>query len=411
MNGLQEIQDELFLDIQNIIEELNEISSIDDLLQKEKLIRELSEKTNFLKLSEAFGLNQILNKPQFLPVVAVVEEQEVVEIIEEDEVNESSHVENVEKESIEDDDIQDDDLDLMDNQILAEAHQEELVEVENVVDFDNTEEIENVDHDDEVENDHLDLSDNEMLKDDDAEHDVEELAKDEENDVEEKEAFLNNESTFSFAMDSVADPKVETVEELSLVSEISVSEDANEVKENLTETTSKSEELISEASVEIEESKDENSDVEEEEKESLFDTEKSNADDNQNSKKIKLSSIKGIHKTLFDDDPLERIQVSETTSEPKNIGSLGKSNMPTDYMEAPKPKPEFRLDLNDKIAFTQHLFKNSQVELNQVVHKLNEFDNIDDAKEFLSDLYYHRNWEKADSYAQRLWTLVENRFL
>ncbi len=409
MNGLQEIQDELFLDIQNIIEELNDISSIDDLLQKEKLIRELSEKTNFLKLSEAFGLNQILNKPQVLPVVSVVEEQEIVEVTEEDNVEEPSQVENVENESTEDD-LHDDDLDLIDNQILAEAHQEELVEIENVEDFDKTEEIENVDHDDEVENDHLDLSDNEMLKDDDTEHDVEVLAKDEENLVEEKEAFLNNESTFSFAMDSVAESKVEVVEEPSLVSEISVSEDANEVKENLTETTSKSEELVSESSAKIEDTKDENTDIEEE-KESLFDTEKSNVDDNQNSKKIKLSNIKGIHKTLFDDDPLERVQASEPTSEPKEIGSLGKSNMPTDYMEAPKPKPEFRLDLNDKIAFTQHLFKNSQVELNQVVHKLNEFDNIDDAKEFLSDLYYHRNWEKADSYAQRLWTLVENRFL
>ncbi|WP_312323397.1 hypothetical protein [Soonwooa sp.] len=409
MNGLQEIHDELFLDIQNIIEELNDISSIDDLLQKEKLIRELSEKTNFLKLSEAFGLNQILNKPQVLPVVSVVDEQEIFEVTEDDNVEEPSQVENVENEATEDD-IQDDDLDLIDNQILAEAHQEEIVETENVEDFDKTEEIENVDHDDEVENDHLDLSDNEMLKDDDTEHDVEELAKDEENLVKEKEASLNNESTFSFAMDSVEESKVETVEEPSLVSEISVSEDANEVKENLTETISKSEELVSESSVKIEDTKDEISDVEEEKK-SLFDTEKSNADDNQNSKKIKLSNIKGIHKTLFDNDPLERIQASETTSEPKNSGSLGKSNMPTDYMEAPKPKPEFRLDLNDKIAFTQHLFKNSQVELNQVVHKLNEFDNIDDAKEFLSDLYYDRNWEKADSYAQRLWTLVENRFL
>lgn len=405
MNGLQEIQDELFLDIQNIIEELNDISSIDDLLQKEKLIRELSEKTNFLKLSEAFGLNQILNKPQVLPVAAIVEKQEVVDVNDEDKVSGSSHVQNLVNES-----IADDDLDLIDNQILAEAHQEEFVDIESVEDFNKTEVIDNIDHDEEVDNDHLDLSDNEMLKDDDAEHDVEELATDEENDVEEKEAFLNNESTFSFAMDSVAASEVETVDEPSLVSEISVSEDANEIKQPVTETSSKSEVLIGEATAEIEESKEEISDVEEEKK-SLFDSDKSKGDDNQNAKKIKLSNIKGIHKTLFDDDPLERIQASESISMPKDIGSLGRSNMPTDYMEAPKLKPEFRLDLNDKIAFTQHLFKNSQVELNQVVHKLNEFDNIDDAKEFLSDMYYLRNWEKADSYAQRLWTLVENRFL
>ncbi len=34
-----------------------------------------------------------------------------------------------------------------------------------------------------------------------------------------------------------------------------------------------------------------------------------------------------------------------------------------------------------------------------------------EAKEYLSDLYYERKWNKVDEYAQRLWRLVENKFL
>ena len=127
-------------------------------------------------------------------------------------------------------------------------------------------------------------------------------------------------------------------------------------------------------------------------------------------KKFKLAHIKGlkIAKSLFDDDHLEE---EEKPVPVQTSGSLLKNNVPTDYMEAPKPKPEFKLDLNDRIAFSQYLFNGSQSELNQVVSILNSFNSLEKAKEFLSDIYYERDWKKVDSYAQRLWTLVENRFL
>ena len=127
-------------------------------------------------------------------------------------------------------------------------------------------------------------------------------------------------------------------------------------------------------------------------------------------KKFKLAHIKGlkIAKSLFDDDHLEE---EEKPVPVQTSGSLLKNNVPTDYMEAPKPKPEFKLDLNDRIAFSQYLFNGSQSELNQVVSILNSFNSLEKAKEFLSDIYYERDWKKVDNYAQRLWTLVENRFL
>lgn len=72
---------------------------------------------------------------------------------------------------------------------------------------------------------------------------------------------------------------------------------------------------------------------------------------------------------------------------------------------------DFKLDLNDRIAFTQKLFDGSQSDLNQAVQTLNSFRTVEQAQRYLSDLYYERNWQHAEEYAQRLWSLVENKFL
>ena len=132
-------------------------------------------------------------------------------------------------------------------------------------------------------------------------------------------------------------------------------------------------------------------------------------------KKIRLANIKGLKavQTLFDDDPLER-EFPEEKPAPatkEDAGSILKTNIPTDFMEAEKPKPEFKLDLNDRIAFSKTLFGGSQSELNEVVSNLNSFRTLEEAKEYLSDLYYQKKWSKVDEYAQRLWILVENKFL
>jgi hypothetical protein len=141
-----------------------------------------------------------------------------------------------------------------------------------------------------------------------------------------------------------------------------------------------------------------------------------NLEQYQQEKKIKLANIKGLKavQTLFDDDHLERVFPEEkrtSTESKEDTGSILKTNIPTNFMEAEKPKPQFKLDLNDRIAFTKTLFGGSQSELNEVVNNLNSFKNLEDAKEYLSDLYYQKKWSKVDEYAQRLWILVENKFL
>ncbi|MCX8533333.1 hypothetical protein [Chryseobacterium luquanense] len=133
-------------------------------------------------------------------------------------------------------------------------------------------------------------------------------------------------------------------------------------------------------------------------------------------KKIKLANIRGLKniQTLFDDDPLERETPHEKVEIPvvkEDTGSLIKTNIPTDFMEAEKQRPEFRLDLNDRIAFTKVLFGGSQTDLNDAVSELNRCRNINEAKEYLSELYYDKKWDKVDEYAQRLWLLVENKYI
>jgi hypothetical protein len=133
-------------------------------------------------------------------------------------------------------------------------------------------------------------------------------------------------------------------------------------------------------------------------------------------KKIKLANIRGLKavQSFFDEDHLEREQPEERpvpAEKKEETGSILKTNIPTEFMEAEKKKPEFRLDLNDRIAFSKMLFGGSQFELNEVITNLNSFRTLEEAKEYLSDLYYSKKWSRVDEYAQRLWILVENKFL
>ena len=136
--------------------------------------------------------------------------------------------------------------------------------------------------------------------------------------------------------------------------------------------------------------------------------------DNLQEKKFKLSNIKGLKavQNLFDDDPLENLTEEKTDHLKGNseAGSILKTNIPTDFMEAPKKQPEFKLDFNDKIAFTKLLFNGDELALKKTVEQLNSYQNIEEARQYLSEVYYQRDWQKVDEYAQRLWDLLESKF-
>ena len=125
-------------------------------------------------------------------------------------------------------------------------------------------------------------------------------------------------------------------------------------------------------------------------------------------KKFRLGKIKGlgIVKSLFDDDFLEEKPIEKPIEKP-----VHNSNMAIDFMEAEKQKQDFRIDLNDKVAFTKLLFKGDEDELRSTINQLNSYKTLDEAKEYLSELYYTKEWKNVDDYAQRLWVLVENKFI
>lgn len=125
-------------------------------------------------------------------------------------------------------------------------------------------------------------------------------------------------------------------------------------------------------------------------------------------RKFKLASIKAL-KGVKNSEPEHKNE--EVSSGDVPSGSLLKSNVSTDFMEAERRKPEFRLDLNDRVAFTKSLFGGNVEELTATIAQLNSFTNLEDAKQHLSDIYHQRNWKHADEYAQRLWSLVENKFM
>lgn len=72
----------------------------------------------------------------------------------------------------------------------------------------------------------------------------------------------------------------------------------------------------------------------------------------------------------------------------------------------------FHIDLNDRIAFTKHLFGNSPEDYNRVLNQLITFDSFEEAKDFLENMVKpdYNNWDGKDEYAQRFTDIIEKKF-
>ena len=392
MQNWRESYDKVFEEIKNLLSELSKSDTYEDILAKENEINQLYQKFSFLKVSQNFELssteieplqiieNQLTNSDSnLISVEDFEEENKVAEIVvEETEIHDIfDDVPEVEEvHSFEEIDAQED---LVEETVLENEAVNEIVEVQNEEQID--EEISEISTPLNVIEDIINESEETI-----------ETQTPEEILLEEPTEKLEpmQDSQFSFAME-----KEQPIAEVS----------NDDYEARLAEKEAKLKELEENRRKIVEFSKENTQPKENTQKVYESQTQAESHD-----KKFKLAHIKGlkIAKSLFDDDHLEE---EEKPVPVQTSGSLLKNNVPTDYMEAPKPKPEFKLDLNDRIAFSQYLFNGSQSELNQVVSILNSFNSLEKAKEFLSDIYYERDWKKVDSYAQRLWTLVENRFL
>ena len=392
MQNWRESYDKVFEEMKNLLSELSKSHTYEDILMKENEINQLYQKFSFLKVSQNFEFssteieplqiieNQLTNSDSnLISVEDFEEENKVAEIVvEETEIHDIfDDVPEVEEvHSFEEIDARED---LVEEQVLENEAVNEIVEVQN---------------EEQVEQVISDISTPINVTEDiinESEETIETQTPEEillEEATEKLEPMQD--SQFSFAME-----KEQPIAEVS----------NDDYEARLAEKEAKLKELEENRRKIVEFSKENTQPKENTQKVYESQTQAESHD-----KKFKLAHIKGlkIAKSLFDDDHLEE---EEKPVPVQTSGSLLKNNVPTDYMEAPKPKPEFKLDLNDRIAFSQYLFNGSQSELNQVVSILNSFNSLEKAKEFLSDIYYERDWKKVDNYAQRLWTLVENRFL
>lgn len=386
MQNWRESYDKVFEEMKNLLSELSKSHTYEDILMKENEINQLYQKFSFLKVSQNFEFSSTEIEPlQIIENQLTNSDSNLISI---EDFEEENKVAEIVVEETEVHDIFDDVPEVEEVHSFEEVDaQEDLVE-ETVLENEPVNEIDEVQNEEQIDEVISEISTPLNVIEDiinESEETIETQTPEEillEEPTEKLEPMQD--SQFSFAME-----KEQPIAEVS----------NDDYEARLAEKEAKLKELEENRRKIVEFSKENTQKVYE-----------SQTQAESHDKKFKLAHIKGlkIAKSLFDDDHLEE---EEKPVPVQTSGSLLKNNVPTDYMEAPKPKPEFKLDLNDRIAFSQYLFNGSQSELNQVVSILNSFNSLEKAKEFLSDIYYERDWKKVDSYAQRLWTLVENRFL
>ncbi|MDZ7848763.1 MAG: hypothetical protein U5L96_19655 [Owenweeksia sp.] len=72
---------------------------------------------------------------------------------------------------------------------------------------------------------------------------------------------------------------------------------------------------------------------------------------------------------------------------------------------------QIKLGLNDRIAFSKHLFDGSQEDLNRVISQINTFANFTEAEEFIEQMVKpDYDWSAKEEYEERFLDLVKARF-
>lgn len=390
MHNFQEIKDQAFSDAASIISRLGRVSTADELVNSAEDISELSELVTFLQRFDSYALRLNKNAAEDSVNQSVSDDfisQEAVfegnPYIAEEEVIFNNNFNLIDESEIDHPEMEDD---ILEEEAAFNNELNEIGKVSDPVPQSNAE---------------IDLNDAEPVTATSV-HDSQtsEMMPEAARSSEDHKMDSENRSDKEQKADPISD-------------EADTAEPANEIIEPVLDTG----ETAEPSETETEDRKPVESrrniiDIEHEQKMQELNQVAEKLQEQHEEKKFKLSNIKGLKKiqSLFDDDPLEEAMREDHTPKPAS-DSLRKSNIPTDFMEAGKPKPEFKLDLNDKIAFSKMLFGGSQSRLNETIRELNSFATLEEAREYLSDAYYENNWEKSDEYAQRLWSLVESKFL
>ncbi len=70
------------------------------------------------------------------------------------------------------------------------------------------------------------------------------------------------------------------------------------------------------------------------------------------------------------------------------------------------------IDLNDRIGFVKNLFGNSDEDYNRVLNQLITYDNFQEAQNFIEDMVKpdYNNWQGKEDYEQRFIEIIEKKF-
>jgi hypothetical protein len=123
---------------------------------------------------------------------------------------------------------------------------------------------------------------------------------------------------------------------------------------------------------------------------------------------VKVEST--AYETPIDEEPvttetvafdLDDIELPEEVEEPKSV--------PLNE----KLAKGISIDLNDRIAFTKHLFGNDPEDYNRVLNQLITFDTFYETRDFIRDMVKpdYNNWEGKEEYEERFMEIIEKKFL
>ncbi|ATC36794.1 hypothetical protein [Elizabethkingia anophelis] len=380
MQNSHDIQDRILEDVKKIASDIASVESMAGLITNYQKVQELYEKVAFLKMLEVESIDIHQRKNE---LEAMIEANPAHDKSEEA-LEKEREVEAEFEEDLSKDEASAEIAEIADEEIPTEKVNAVIPKTENIIENDSSEEEEYVN----------------TLEKDQHESPEEIVAGDEQTEPVAETEEISEESK--------EDASITETEPVITEEETAEEEEEEEGRGNETETTK---EAISTEEEHADEEKEVAKEPEYQIKELFVREEEGSAQmDEEAAHKVKLASIKGLK-------PISREEITNIT-ENNEVPEKANQYVNTEENTAFTPTNantsvqtgQFRLDLNDRMAFLKKLFNNDEVEMKYVLERLNEARTLDDAKEYLSDLYYDRDWKPVDEYAQRLWSLVESRF-
>lgn len=236
---------------------------------------------------------------------------------------------------------------------------------------------------------------------------------------------IENEEPVAITIEEIEIPELETIPELILEEE--EQEEITEMEEPVFEEEEDLEPLEDEVEDEVEEEEIEAPFVPafELEKEEEVEEEIIEEAPKQEAVQISFEDLIGGD---FSEDLFVKVESTtfETPIEAEPESAIENATLELDEIALPKEVEESKsvtlneklakginIDLNDRIAFTKHLFGNDPEDYNRVLNQLITFDTFYETRDFIRDMVKpdYNNWEGKEEYEERFMEIIEKKFL